>query len=577
VNDTTWAEMPHAAVGRPRGRGTRIARVVVPFIIGGLLVVLGLPIAGALVVVAACVLVALTVFAPAAARRVEHVFERVGHWAGHLVGVVLLGLVNLLVFTPVAFLMWVFRYDPLAPGVPKDAASFWHAHAGRSLPKQPFADERSLFVPAGAVGYRRSRPVLRLATALGVVVLLLLADLGAGWVYDQVASSTRGTAAVADDSYDADAQPAFGDAPWAADLLQEQTEIPAVRDPYLGYRVDDMTGRYTNFVDGARVSYQPATDGRKLVVWFFGASALFGAGQRDGYTIPSQFARIVEAADIPVEVRNFGRPATSSWQELELLEQIVGRGEKPDFVVFYDGFNDLNTQINIMLSTVPVDIFDPSAAGVADAAAKEQITVDTDAAAREAAQRAASTSVASAPSGFDAVVDAYWDQAASRRVYDALDDLLNGSDAPRTEFVPGVEQQRADDAPATDEIVQAAANAVDLQGHAAELATAIAAGQGAEAAFYWQPFVFTKKLLPEEEAYTRFSSYEPERWLPAMREVRARLAQTPYVDLGAALDPATEPVLWDFVHTNEEGARLSAQAIFADLRARLEQRLAESS
>jgi lysophospholipase L1-like esterase len=112
---------------------------------------------------------------------------------------------------------------------------------------------------------------------------------------------------------------------------------------------------------------------------------------------------------------------------------------------------------------------------------------------------------------------------------------------------------------------------------AADLAAAIAAGQGAEAAFYWQPFVYTKKLLPEEEAYTRFTSYEPQRWVPAMREVRTLLAETPYVDLGAALDRATEPVLWDFVHTNEEGARLSAQAIFDDLRARLEQRLARSS
>jgi lysophospholipase L1-like esterase len=49
------------------------------------------------------------------------------------------------------------------------------------------------------------------------------------------------------------------------------------------------------------------------------------------------------------------------------------------------------------------------------------------------------------------------------------------------------------------------------------------------------------------------------------------------VDIGAALDSATDPVLWDFVHTNEEGARLSARAIFDNLQPQLEARLAKSS
>jgi lysophospholipase L1-like esterase len=62
-----------------------------------------------------------------------------------------------------------------------------------------------------------------------------------------------------------------------------------------------------------------------------------------------------------------------------------------------------------------------------------------------------------------------------------------------------------------------------------------------------------------------------------MAEVHKLLKKTPYVDLGSALDGATGPVLWDFVHTNEEGARLSAQAIFDNLRPRLEQRRAKSS
>ena len=88
---------------------------------------------------------------------------------------------------------------------------------------------------------------------------------------------------------------------------------------------------------------------------------------------------------------------------------------------------------------------------------------------------------------------------------------------------------------------------------------------GADASFFWQPTVFTKKLLPDEQRYLALDSYEPARWDPAIKQAREQLPTTPFVDLGDSLDSATTPVLWDFVHTNEEGARLAATAIYAHL------------
>jgi lysophospholipase L1-like esterase len=126
-------------------------------------------------------------------------------------------------------------------------------------------------------------------------------------------------------------------------------------------------------------------------------------------------------------------------------------------------------------------------------------------------------------------------------------------------------------------VLQAARNSVALLQRAADIATSIATSQGAEAAFYWQPFVYTKKLLPDEEPYTQLQGYDAARWVPAVREARKALKKTRYVDIGAALDSAKDPVLWDFVHTNEEGARLSARAIFDNLQPQLEARLAKSS
>ena len=572
VHETTWAEMPSVDSDPTRRVGSRLARVLIPFVIGAVLLLVRLTVAGILVLIAATVLLALTFFAPDAAARVEHWFGRFGQWVGHALGVVLLGLVDLLVFTPIAFVLWLVRYDPLAPGVSRDARSFWHAHTGRALPARPYADERSLFAPAtGGDTYRQPRPVLRLATVIGVVSLLLLADLGAGWVYDEVSSATHGTPAVADDTFDPSAQPAFRDAPWAAELLAEQATLPGVRDTYLGYRLDSLTRKYTNVVDGARVSYEQPGDTKKLTVWFFGGSAMFGDGQRDEHTIPSEFARLAEAEGIPVEVRNYGRPGIAMWQELELYEQLVGSGEQPDLVVFYDGFNDLAWQLNVLLTTVPVNVYDANAADSASAAARQQISADI--AATKARPRTTSTA-ATSPSGFEAVVDAYWDQAGSRRVYDAVDEVVNGSDAPKTQFAKGVQQHATSSAPADPQNIQAAKNAVAIQKRASRLAAAVAAGQGADSAFFWQPNAFTKQLLPDEQPYTHMDLYEAQRWVPAVTEARKLLRGSRFVDLGSALDGAGTPVLWDFVHTNEEGARLVAAAMLDSLRPKLEKRLA---
>ena len=132
--------------------------------------------------------------------------------------------------------------------------------------------------------------MLRCATVVGVVALILLADLGAGWCYDEVSSETHGTAAVADDTFDPPSEPALRDSPWAAEVLAEQADIPSVVDPFLGYRFTNKTSTYTNLVDGVRTSYQSQAPGKKVSVWFFGASALFGDGQRDDHTIPSEFS-----------------------------------------------------------------------------------------------------------------------------------------------------------------------------------------------------------------------------------------------------------------------------------------------
>jgi hypothetical protein len=566
VTQSTWVEIPSSRRDTPPRRWRKLAaRLLLPLAFAVLLWLLGWEIAAVLVVVAISLLTVIGAVNPTLSARIEHWMARFGVFVGRLIAIVFLTVVNLFVFTPVAFVMWVFRYDALAPGVRRDEASFWHAHTGRSLPKRQFADERTMWAQVGEARPRR-RPILRVATVVGVVCLLLAADLAGGWVYDEVSSEMHGTAAVADDTFVPADQPAFRNSPWVTAMLAEQSNMGGVKDTYLGYRLGDTTGQYTNVTNGERLSYRPEGTGDRVSVWFFGGSALFGDGQRDDHTIPSEFARVAESEGILVDAHNYGRPATTIWQELELFQQLVAGGQKPDLVVFYDGFNDLAGQMNQKLTRDPTNFFDGTAGEAfgnpATGKGKPVPAVDP---------------AAASGYGFSDVVDAYWDQSASHHVYDALHELFAGSDPTPVQFAKGVAPRDTSNTPAPDESKQAAENAVSIQGRAAKVVSTLAAGIGANAAFFWQPSVFTKRLLPDEEAYLKLGGYEPDRWDPAIREARRLLKSTPFVDVGDALDRAQEPVLWDFVHTNEVGANLSARALFTNLQPTLVRKLRAAS
>ena len=133
------------------------------------------------------------------------------------------------------------------------------------------------------------------------------------------------------------------------------------------------------------------------------------------------------------------------------------------------------------------------------------------------------------------VADAYWDQSASHHVYDALHDLIAGSDDTKVQFAAG----RRPDAARADagaDLGGGAQHDLDPDAGGDARRARWRARSGADASFFWQPTVFTKKLLPDEQRYLALDSYEPARWDPATQQVREQLPSTPFVDLGGALD-----------------------------------------
>jgi len=132
-----------------------------------------------------------------------------------------------------------------------------------------------------------------------------------------------------------------GQETWAEPLWDEQAGYGMDPAPETFVKNPDHTGLF-EVKDGIRSSLE--VDDPRVVVWFFGGSTMFGFGQRDGHTIPSEVVRAADADGQAIEAVNFGTPTWAIWQEAAELDRrlaaLGATGAPPDIVVFYDGCND---------------------------------------------------------------------------------------------------------------------------------------------------------------------------------------------------------------------------------------------
>ncbi len=291
---------------------------------------------------------------------------------------------------------------------------------------------------------------------------------------------------------------AFRDAPWVDELYA--AGWPEQYHPSLGWKSADVSSRYLNVTDGVRRSWEP--DHPRFVVWFFGGSALYGLGQRDDHTIPSEVARLSASTSTPIEAVNLGAPGYDQWQEVASMSYRLSRGERPDLIVFYDGANDLTAmQYRASQGIVPLD--EP-------------------------------------PNRFQRDLEDQYPQETRAGHPASRAQLLN---AFTDVYVAGIDQ-----------------------------ATRTAGAYGVPATFYWQPEYYSTKPskvdAPLLQAFPELRSptIAPDRALRSA--VRSRLPAT-VVDLGSALDGVGRPTFFDYVHTNELGAKIVATKLWPSLRARL--------
>jgi lysophospholipase L1-like esterase len=281
--------------------------------------------------------------------------------------------------------------------------------------------------------------------------------------------------------------------------------------PYLVNAPREYHSTFFNQTDTERVSYEPPLgEGQDPVrVGFFGGSAMAGIGQRDEHTIPSEFARLAEDAGVPVEVHNFGVAGWVSWQELLYLERLLAQGEQLDLLVFYDGFNDVTVQQS-EYSIHPVHNGVPQFQEIAGEYHEEHYAAPT------------------LLDGFHEVADAYTANSAIARLVDRI-----RGDVP--DPVPGTQPQTE---AGPEQQLEAA---LGIYGRTQDLVRDLADDHGLPVRFYWQP--------------------QAAGWPP---EAIAGLPPGT-TDLSHVFDDVEEPLYIDTVHTNEEGARLVAVALWDDL------------
>lgn len=480
---------------------------------------------------------------PAFAHRFERVLGRVAHTVAHGVGLALswalLSLVFVAVIVPVWVLGfpfrrrglgrprgvdgdgWVERATAPAPARRTYAHERGFADAGGTTAADtpapgPAPEEEGTSEPMAAVGRRTTRrhPVL---AALGVVMVLLLVDLalGAALIATELREGPRGDtrryveAAVATTM----AAPPIADEPWTPayrDALIDYQLGGGTYTPFLVRSQRAFTSEYLNTTDEERRSYEPETitGEEPLRVAFFGGSTMFGVGQRDEHTIPSEVARLAEAAGVPVDVHNYGVPGWVSWQELQYLERLLAAGKEYDLVVFYDGFNELLVQragYSVDPTHLGADVLSGMAADYHDRHEVEPGLAD----------------------GLADFADAYRRNSGIA--------LLLG----RAEPDPGAAQGGIDRGVATPD--DQAAAALDVYDRATRLVRALADEHGTAARFFWQP--------------------QRSGWPASITDHLPDGVD----DLSHTLDGQEDARYIDEVHTDEVGARIIAEAIWAEI------------
>lgn len=466
---------------------------------------------GRVLLAAAATSFVITLIRPAIGHAIERVALRFGHLVGAVLTTVLMGVFWLVLVVPVSLLNRAARIDLLSA-----IGSCERRPDRRPLPRRAFGRERRLR------GHLAGR-TLRVVAVVAVVAVAAVAVYEKETTVRAPVDSPFGPAASGPPSgtvyhdtwvvFEARrvSEHLFPGEPWGRDVLLAQDNADMhfqTDDPKYGWRNLDVDVPYTTVVGGHRVTYEIPDP--TLTIWLFGGSTVYGFGQRDEHTIASELVREAQAHGHAVRVVNFGVPAYVNWQETQVFEDELGRGERPDLAVFLDGANDMKLAWERELWNL-LDASQPTVLA-ATRALQEQ---------RQAAVDASGYTIADRDCTLPTC---------------GYHDLDREARLAAEQYRMGVEKARR-----------------------------LGRQHGVAVAHFWQPFVATMPPdAPGVATVLDTMDMDADFLAQSQQAVRdaARLSGVHPIDITDMFDNATQPEFFDWAHTNEHGARLEAAVMY---------------
>ncbi len=154
-------------------------------------------------------------------------------------------------------------------------------------------------------------------------------------IYDQKTSDIRAN------------YPTYKNKELSNQIFFEQNKVTYKFRAYLGWKSDPLKTKYTNIL-GKYNSRYSVNQSLNKSIWFFGGSTVWGTGVSDQNTIPSFFSKLTNK-----KVYNFGESGWTSRQSLNQLINLIGDGEIPKKVIFYDGINEVEHLCRANINDLP--------------------------------------------------------------------------------------------------------------------------------------------------------------------------------------------------------------------------------
>lgn len=139
---------------------------------------------------------------------------------------------------------------------------------------------------------------------------------------------------------------AYKNETWGKEYWKEYHDTTFHYEPFTEWNDNEYHGKWINTDRaGMRKTWTPPgpIPPAPKQIFVMGGSAIWGIGARDDYTIPSDLSKLLNATNKQYLVSNYGIPGYTLLQEIVKLMLLLKDGQRPDYIFFYDGSNEVYT------------------------------------------------------------------------------------------------------------------------------------------------------------------------------------------------------------------------------------------